>query len=261
MIVDLHFHAGRDRVPRKYTYEDAAIISRDSRIWTVFKNHTIDTVDTAHRLRAKGYPVSGSVVLSNASHIDLGERLRSLNSINRCNGSPRLMVYYPTSFPNRVDPGVGVWFDEKCQLTSASKQLIRACVDLDIILCTGHLPCSFIFSLVDYIGNLKQQPKVLLTHATHPIGGFDLKGLHHMLDVDFVWIELTELTYRLGRANLGDHLDILQGPRVIISSDHGQPESPDREEWESVVSKTFADCDMKILREATQQRPFELLFD
>ncbi|MGP5245303.1 DUF6282 family protein [Corynebacterium variabile] len=259
--VDTHFHVPPDALERRATAEDVARQALESSVWTVFKSHTTETVTAAKSLRDQGYPVSGSVVLGPGNSLCAPSCIRETSQLNRSNGGARLIVYLPTGKVGDFSATRREWISDGSP-TRALEELMRVCSEEEVILATGHLGRLEVETLYRMRREFPELV-VLLTHCTHPIGGLGFEDIARYLS-DTGWFgEVTELTSRYGRRPFGEMLEVLNHDRVLLSSDHGQPESPARSEWPEVIERYQAAYPKykELILEASTIRPRSLIFD
>ncbi|GLZ29261.1 hypothetical protein Lesp02_14510 [Lentzea sp. NBRC 105346] len=272
-FVDLHHHAGADLYRRRRSVLATGRVYAELGGWVVVKSHLGSTAAAAWEARQEGLPVSGSVTLN-----DIGGGL-SVRTMERAvfehgdDGPARLVVYLPTlvgshhtSRLTRVPfhPLLDVPSLRGTSVSSslpAVREILRAARDLPVVVATGHATRDEILTVVDCAVSLGLD-RLLLTHPTHPMCGLTLADLASLADVPQVYVELTALTRLLGHHDGPRFAEVLHAhPRVVHSSDLGQPEQPDVSEWLGLASSWFAEAGLTPARVAaiTAGTPGKLL--
>ncbi|WP_454119038.1 DUF6282 family protein [Microbacterium lacticum] len=239
-LVDLHFHAGPDIVHRRTTVREAGELYRQMNGWVVVKSHLGSTASSAYQARQEGLPVSGSLVLNEIAG-GMSARAVELAAIEHGADQPaRLVVYLPTlgsgsavHHANLFHPRLHGrrWsavpiFDDRGRPLPETEDVLRAVRDTRAVLASGHLSRDDSLRLVDAAQRTGVE-RVLLTHALHPMSGFDLADLLALSGLTEVWVETTVLSLLLHRVNPEHARTLLASfPRSVLSSDLGQPEQP-----------------------------------
>ncbi|MCX4665753.1 DUF6282 family protein [Streptomyces sp. NBC_01381] len=255
VVVDIHHHAGPDLYRRRLTSVAAGRAYAEVGGWVVLKSHLTSTAARAWEARQEGLPVSGSLVLNELAG---GVHPRAMEQAVYAHGpdSPaRLIVHLPTlvgpahasalrrtSFHPLLD--ADRWRGDRVlgsdgRLCRDVREVLRAARDLPVAVATGHSDRQAALRVVDEAVRLGL-PRLLLTHATHPMSGFTLDDLTELSQVPGLYVELTALTLLLGHRDV-DHLGELvhAHPRVVFSSDLGQPDQPDVKEWLDLSERWF----------------------
>lgn len=276
-VVDLHYHAGPDLYRRRYTCYEAGARYANIGGWVVLKSHLVSTAAQAWEARRAGLPVSGSVVLNDLSG---GIRPQTLEQAVYAHGadSPvRLVAYLPTlagsAHPSRLvrepfhplldptrRPGPRV-VDEDGRLRPGVREVLRAAKDLPIVLATGHCDRQETERVIDEAVRLGL-PRLLLTHATHPMSGWTPKELSGLRDVPGLYVELTALTVLLGHRDLTHVGEVaVAHPNVVYSSDLGQPDQPPPAAWLRLSRSWFARAGLgpQQVRAITRDNPARVL--
>ncbi|MGW7413918.1 DUF6282 family protein [Streptomyces sp. NPDC054863] len=276
-VVDVHYHAGPDLYRRRLTSCRAARAYAEIGGWVVVKSHLGSTAAQAWEAREAGLPVSGAVVLNDLVG---GVRTQVVQQAVYEHGpdSPaRLVVHLPTltgpahptalhrtPFHPLLDAdswrGAGV-LDSDGQLRPEVREVLRAARDLPVVLATGHCNREEILKVIAEAVRL-EVPRLLLTHATHPMSGLTESDLADLSQLDSVYVELTSLTRLLGHHDAARFRTVLDAhPRVVYSSDLGQPDQPTVREWLELSSTWFTEAglDEKRIREVTSTNPARLL--
>ncbi|MFF5983902.1 DUF6282 family protein [Streptomyces olindensis] len=276
-VVDVHYHAGPDLYRRRLTTGGAGRAYADIDGWVVIKSHLGCTAASAWEARQEGLPVSGTVVLNDLAG---GVHPRVMEQAVYTHGedSPaRLVVHLPTlvgpahasrlrrqPFHPRLDPdrwrGARVT-DDSGRLRRPVREVLRAARDLPVVLATGHCDREETLRVVEEAARL-ELPRLLLTHPTHPMTGLTLDDLARIADVPGVHVEVTALTLLLGHRDARHLGDVVRAhPRVVFSSDLGQPDQPDPAAWLTTSERWFAEAGLtpQQVRAVTSLNPAALL--
>ncbi|GHB12304.1 hypothetical protein GCM10010512_49570 [Streptomyces thermoviolaceus subsp. thermoviolaceus] len=246
-VVDVHYHAGPDLYRRRLTVGGAGRAYAGLDGWAVVKSHLASTAASAWEARQEGLPVSGAVVLNEVAG---GVHPRVVEQAVYAHGpdSPaRLLVHLPTMVASghrsalRREPfhpmlEVDRWrtarvLEAPGRLRRAVREVLVAAKDLPVAVATGHCDREETLRLVDEAVRLGL-PRLLLTHATHPMSGLTVEDVSQLADVPGLYVEFTALTLLLGHRD-ARHLGALvrAHPRTVFSSDLGQPDQPEPGEW------------------------------
>ncbi|MEC3980941.1 DUF6282 family protein [Amycolatopsis sp. H20-H5] len=276
-VVDLHYHAGADLYRRRHSVLEAGRRYAAHDGWVVAKSHLGSTASVAWEARQEGLPVSGSLTLN---HIGGGLETRTIERAvyqHGDDGPARLVVYLPTLVGSRHASALDrVPFhplldvaglrglrvtDESGQLTPAVWEVLRAARDLPVVLATGHASRDEVFRIVDAALECGLD-RLLLTHPTHPMCGLTTPDIESLAGTTQVHLELTGLTRLLGHHDGARFTEILWShPRLVVSSDLGQPDQPDIDEWLRTSARWFAEAGLtaRQIRELTVETPSRLL--
>ncbi|GAA1986943.1 DUF6282 family protein [Kitasatospora viridis] len=255
VLVDLHYHAGPDLYRRRHTSHDAGRAYRDVGGWAVLKSHLTSTAARAWEARQEGLPLSGTLVLNELAG---GVRPRAVEQAVYAHGpdSPaRLVVHLPTlvghthssplprtPFHPLLDPerwGARPVLGENGRLRRDVREVLRAARDLPVAVATGHSDRTAALRIVDEAVRL-DLPRLLLTHATHPMSGFTPDTLGELAQVPGLYVEITALTLLLGHRDAAHLGELVRAhPRVLFSSDLGQPDQPDVTQWLELSARWF----------------------
>ncbi|MER6212159.1 DUF6282 family protein [Streptomyces sp. NPDC001642] len=277
VVVDVHHHAGPDLYRRRLTSSAAGRAYAEVGGWVVLKSHLTSTAARAWEAREEGLPVSGTLVLNELAG---GVRARAVEQAVYAHGpdSPaRLIVHLPTlvgpahtsalrrtSFHPRLDADrwrTGRVLDSAGHLRRDVSEVLRAARDLPVAVATGHCDREAALRVVDEAVRL-DVPRLLLTHATHPMSGFTPADLTDLSGVPGLYAELTALTLLLGHRDAGHLGEVVRAhPRVVFSSDLGQPDQPDVKEWLLLCEQWFSDAGLTAqeIRAITWGNPANLL--
>ncbi|KJK33391.1 hypothetical protein UK23_46285 [Lentzea aerocolonigenes] len=261
-FVDLHHHAGADLYRRRRSVLATGRRYAELGGWVVVKSHLGSTAAAAWEARQDGLPVSGSVTLN-----DIGGGL-DIRTVERAvfehgDDGPRLVVYLPTlvgSHPSRLNrvpfhPLMDVPALRGKRISEslpAVREILRAARDLPVVIATGHADRAEVLTVVDEAVALGLD-RLLLTHPTHPMCGITQAQ---------VYVELTALTRLLGHHDEQRFAEVLHShPRLVHSSDLGQPDQPDVDEWLALAGKWFAEAGLTVdqITRCTVTNPAELI--
>ncbi|WP_156377875.1 DUF6282 family protein [Williamsia sp. Leaf354] len=245
-FVDLHHHAGVDTLRRRRTVIETGEAYAAIGAWVVVKSHLVPTTAAAWEARARGLPVSGSVVLNHGVG-GLDPRVVVTAVLAHGPDAPaRTVVYLPTVtghahpagggqrpfHPDVAAHAAGVAVsDDDGHLRRETLEVIACCADLPVVLATGHSTREEVLRVID-AAVARGVSRLVVTHATHPMVGLTDTDLRDLADVEGLAIELTGLTYILGRQRPEQFFDSVRAhPRVLLSSDLGQPTTVDVVDW------------------------------
>ncbi|MEV7211415.1 MULTISPECIES: DUF6282 family protein [unclassified Streptomyces] len=276
-VVDVHYHAGPDLYRRRLTSTGAGRAYAEVGGWVVLKSHLTSTAARAWEAREEGLPVSGTLVLNELAG---GVRPRALEQAVYAHGpdSPaRLVVHLPTltgpahtsalrrtPFHPLLDSGrwrAGRVLDSDGRLRRDVREVLRAARDLPVAVATGHCNREAALRVVDEVVRL-EVPRLLLTHATHPMSGFTPDDLTDLCDVSGLHVEITALTLLLGHRDAAHLGEVVRAhPRVVFSSDLGQPGQPGVKEWLDLSAQWFraAHLTSREITAITRTNPTQLL--
>ncbi|MEV5843771.1 DUF6282 family protein [Streptomyces sp. NPDC051985] len=276
-VVDVHYHAGPDLYRRRLTTGGAGRAYAEVDGWVVVKSHLGSTAASAWEARQEGLPVSGSVVLNDLAG---GVRPQVVEQAVYAHGpdSPaRLVVHLPTlvgpahptalrrePFHPRLDPDR--WRGDRVvdgtgRLGERVREVLRAARDLPVVLATGHCDRDETLRVIDEAVRL-ELPRLLLTHATHPMSGLTPADLAQLARVPGLYVELTALTLLLGHRDTRHLAEVVRAhPRVVFSSDLGQPDQPDPTDWLATSRRWFTEAGLTAhqFRAVTSANPATLL--
>lgn len=274
-FIDVHYHAGPDAYLRRHSATAVGEHYREHNGWVVLKNHLGCTAAQAWEARARGLPVSGSVVLNEiAGGLDTRVVERSLCQHD---ADLRFIVHLPTvtgrQHSSRLartlsHPILGqrpiqplTVSDTSGQLTAATLDLLRMSRDYPLVISTGHANGPEVLRLVEAADRLGV-PRLMLNQPANPLTGLDAKALQALGDLPFLYIEQTALTYLLGYQPADDFAAVLgELPRVLYSSDLGQTSQPDVPEWLTLSQQWMAGFNLSAGRvdDITRRWPLQML--
>ncbi|MGW6851548.1 DUF6282 family protein [Streptomyces virginiae] len=276
-VVDVHYHAGPDLYRRRLTSTGAGLAYAAAGGWVVLKSHLSSTAARAWEARQDGLPVSGSVVLNDLAGGVVPRVVEQAVYAHGPDSPARLVVHLPTlvgpSHPSRLrraafHPRLDAdqWraepvVDSEGHLARGASDVLRAARDLLVVVATGHCDRDATLRVIDEAVRIGT-PRLLLTHATHPMSGFTPADLAELADVPGLYVELTALTLLLGYRDARHLGDVVRAhPRVVFSSDLGQPDQPDVAGWLAASEQWFetAGLTAQQITAITRSGPAELL--
>jgi hypothetical protein len=276
-VVDVHYHAGPDLYRRRLTTAGAGRAYAAVGGWVVVKSHLGSTAAAAWEARQEGLPVSGTVVLNDLAGGVSPHVVEQAVYAHGPDSPRRLVVHLPTlvgpSHPSKLrrepfHPALDVdrWrggrvVDDEGRLRPEVTDVLRVARDAPVVLATGHCDREEALRVVDEAVRLGV-PRVLLTHATHPMSGLTPADLADLADAPGTYVELTALTLLLGHRDT-DHLRAVVDahPRVVFSSDLGQQDQPDVPAWLRLTDTWFTEAGLAPAqaRAVTSTNPAALL--
>ncbi|MFF3909982.1 DUF6282 family protein [Streptomyces sp. NPDC001848] len=276
-VVDVHYHAGPDLYRRRLTTGGAGRAYAGIDGWVVVKSHLGSTAARAWEARQEGLPVSGTVVLNNLAGGVCPQVVERAVYAHGPDSPARLVVHLPTlvgpahrsalrreAFHPLLDAdrwrGERV-LDDGGRLRRPVREVLRAARDLPVVLATGHCDREETLRVVDEATRLGLS-RLLLTHATHPMSGLTTDDVAQLADLPDLYVELTALMLLLGHrdpVHLGEL--VRAHPRVVFSSDLGQPDQPDPAQWLRLSRTWFDQADLTAsqVRAITWLNPSALL--
>ncbi|MBN0047135.1 hypothetical protein JS756_24115 [Streptomyces actuosus] len=255
VVVDVHYHAGPDLYRRRLTSTGAGRAYAEIGGWVVLKSHLTSTAARAWEARQEGLPVSGALVLNELAG-GIGPRAVEQAVYAHGPASPaRLVVHLPTlvgpahpsplrrtRFHHLLDADrwrTGRVLDADGRLRRDVCEVLRAARDLPVVVATGHCDREAALRVVDEAVRLGV-PRLLLTHATHPMSGFTPGDLTDLSGVSGLYVEITALTLLLGHRDATHLAPVVRAhPRVVFSSDLGQPGQPEVKQWLELSKQWF----------------------
>ncbi|MCX4572477.1 DUF6282 family protein [Streptomyces sp. NBC_01571] len=274
-FIDVHYHVGPDAYLRRHTAATAGAIYAGHGGWVVLKNHLGSTAAQAWEARQQGLPVSGSIVLNAlAGGFDARAVEQAVIQHGEDSGL-RLIVHLPTvtgrthrsrltRTPSQLLAG-GLRpltvADDSRVLRTEVREVLRAARDLPVVISTGHADAHEVRLLVDEAVRL-DLPRLMLNQPANPMTGLTCKDLVEVAAAEQVWTEQTALTRLLEYQDLSDFTDVLSLlPRVVYSSDLGQPSQMDIEPWLEWSRSSFHQAELtpERIAEITRTEPLKML--
>jgi hypothetical protein len=268
-FIDIHYHASPDLYIRRWHALEAGQIYQSLHGAVVLKSHLGSTGIQATLAQKTGLPVFASLVLNHiAGGINYHVILRSLSEYQPIINS-KMIVHFPTITGRTIQSKLSrilshhylnkhtlrseTLFNSKQQLRKAVIDILKMANDFPVILSTGHAAKDEVYALVDACIQYNV-PALLLNQPANPLTGLNASALQELTQHEFVWVEQTALTYLLGHQDEDDFSAVLTSlPRVIYSSDLGQTDQMDIEDWYHFSKQFFAHLGL------SEQRQIELL--
>ncbi|MBV2357603.1 hypothetical protein KUM39_25105 [Streptomyces sp. J2-1] len=275
-FIDVHYHVGPDAYLRRHTATTAGELYAEHQGWVVLKNHLGSTAAQAWEARQQGLPVSGSIVLNALAG---GFDLRAVEQAAIQHGEDsglRLIVHLPTvtgrthrsrltRTPSHPLLAQGqrplTVSDEHRMLRPEVRELLRAARDLPVVISTGHADAHEVRLLVDEAVRL-DLPRLMLNQPANPMTGLTCKDLWEVAAAQQVWTEQTALTRLLDYQDQSDFADVLSLlPRVVYSSDLGQPSQMDIGPWLEWTRRSFQEAQLppERITQVTHTEPLMML--
>ncbi|MFA3876212.1 DUF6282 family protein [Streptomyces sp. MMCC 100] len=275
-FIDVHYHSGPDAYVRRRTATSAGAGYAAHGGWVVLKNHLGSTAAQAWEARQHGLPVSGSIVLNDlAGGFDPRAVEQAVIQHGEDSGL-RLVVHLPTvtgrghrsrlartpSHPLLADGLRPLTVtDDGGTLRPDVRELLRAARDLPVVVSTGHADGHEVRLLIEEAVRL-DLPRLMLNQPANPMTGLTCKDLADLVGAEQVFTEQTALTHLLGYQPWPDLADVLTLlPRVVYSSDLGQPSQPDIAPWLAQSAQWFEQAGLtpQRVQEVTRDTPLAML--
>ena len=243
----------------------------------ILKSHLGSTATVATLCQSEGLPVYSSLVLNQiAGGIDYRVVMRTLSE--RSSSNDLLLVHLPTIIKTNhtsklkrkyANQFIADYANEVESVTIDGNSLrpevidvLKMSNDFPIVISTGHANQQELELIIEACDKLGIK-KLLLNQPASPITGLKFEQLQALATMyNFIWTEQTALTYLLGYQEWGDFMSVLTSlPRVIYSSDLGQIEQLDINEWLCISNEWFnkmAISQVKV-REIMLDNPLKLL--
>jgi hypothetical protein len=237
-VFDSHVHAAPDVIARSGDDLDVlASYQSAGASGFVLKGHYESTVGRARSLaRRSGLSVVGGITLNQtaggvnptavAAALEAGGRVVWMPTADAhtqeqarlprlCDQDPRLSRGVYAVPP--VDPSA----------EAAANLVLALIADHDVVLATGHLSgpeCSWLLERARHFGIRR----ILLTHPSYTVPGLDPSAVAELADAGgFVEITAYQLLHQPGcTPEMLAEVALAAGPRLVLSSDGGQPDSP-----------------------------------
>ncbi|WP_325049565.1 MULTISPECIES: DUF6282 family protein [Legionella] len=276
-FIDIHYHADPDLYRRSLDVWGAGKQYQALQGAVFLKSHLGATSIQAQIAQHHGLPVFPSVALNAiAGGIDYRVICRALAEY-KAHPHTRMLVDFPTitgrkytsKLPRQLlHPALEKFtlaaetvFDERQQLRKEVIDILKMARDYPIVLTTGHACKEEIYALIEACSQYNV-PALLLNQPANPLTGLPAEELRALAKHEFVWIEQTFLTYVLGHQSEADFLTVLASlPRVIYSSDLGQPKQMGVAHWINHSRKLFTEFGISVSRqdEIMRRNPISLL--
>lgn len=237
-MFDCHVHAAPDVVERFGDDLDTlATYERAGASGFVLKGHYESTVGRAHDLaRQSGLSVVGGVTLNQtaggvnpaavAAALEAGGRVVWMPTADAHTqeraGLPRLC-----DLDERLDRTVFAVPPVEPAAEAPAELVLALIADHDAVLATGHLSgaeCAWLMARSRHYGIRR----VLLTHPSYTVPGLDVGTVAELAEAGgYVEITAYQLLHQPGcTAQMLAEVARAAGPRLVLSSDAGQPHSP-----------------------------------
>lgn len=254
-FIDIHYHANPDLYVRRWHALKAGQIYQSLNGAVFLTTHLGATSVQATIAQQFGLPVFPSLVLNHiAGGINYRVVLHALNEYQPIITS-KMLVHFPTitgrNFQAKLSRQLSnsalsqysqigeALFNEKQKLRKNAIDILKLAQDYPIVLATGHASTEEIYTLIDACIRYNV-PALLLTQPAHPLSNLKASSLQELAKNEFIWIEQTTLTYLLGHQDKEDFATVLKTiPQVIYSSDLGQENQMDIENWIRYSNKLF----------------------
>ncbi|APF04403.1 TPA: DUF6282 family protein [Legionella pneumophila] len=263
-FIDIHYHATPDLYIRRRNAIEAGKLYHSLYGAVVLKSHIGSTGVQATIGQEMGLPVFPSVVLN---HINGGINYRAIiRALSEYQPlfSGKMIVDFPTitgrKFQSKLSrklthdnlkqytQQVETLFGSKQQLRKEVIDILKMARDYPIVLTSGHASRDEIYRLIDAC-NQYDVPSLLLSQPSNPLTGLKFPELNELLKNEWLWVEQTALTFILGHQDKQDFSQVLTHlPRVIYSSDLGQPSQMDIPEWLHFSKRIFHELDLSEKR-------------
>ncbi|WP_106225785.1 DUF6282 family protein [Legionella pneumophila] len=263
-FIDIHYHATPDLYIRRRNAIEAGRLYYSLHGAVVLKSHIGSTGIQATIGQEMGLPIFPSVVLN---HINGGINyrvvIRALSEYQPL-FSGKMIVDFPTITGRKLQSKlsrklthdnlkqytqqVETLFGSKQQLRKEVIDILKMARDYPIVLTSGHASRDEIYRLIDAC-NQYDVPSLLLSQPSNPLTGLKFPALNELLKNEWLWVEQTALTFILGHQDKQDFSQVLTHlPRVIYSSDLGQPSQMDIPEWLHFSKRIFHELDLSEKR-------------
>ncbi|HAT1796518.1 TPA: hypothetical protein JBL19_08475 [Legionella pneumophila] len=263
-FIDIHYHATPDLYIRRRNAIEAGRLYHSLYGAVVLKSHIGSTGVQATIGQEMGLPVFPSVVLN---HINGGINYRAIiRALSEYQPlfSGKMIVDFPTitgrKFQSKLSrklthdnlkqytQQLETLFGSKQQLRKEVIDILKMARDYPIVLTSGHASRDEIYRLIDAC-NQYDVPSLLLSQPSNPLTGLKFPELNELLKNEWLWVEQTALTFILGHQDKQDFSQVLTHlPRVIYSSDLGQPSQMDIPEWLHFSKRIFHELDLSEKR-------------
>ncbi len=263
-FIDIHYHASPDLYKRRWHALEAGQIYQKLNGAVFLTSHLGATSVQATLAQKLGLPVFPSLVLNHlAGGINYRVILHALNEYQPVTAA-KMLVHFPTitgrNFSSKlsrqlINPNLSQYSQHSETLFNRQKKLRKNAIDIlkmandyPIVLTTGHASTEEVYSLIDACITYNV-PALLLNQPAHPLVNLNAAALNELAKNEFVWVEQTVLTYLLGHQDKEDFTALLTTtPRVIYSSDLGQTNQMDVENWLDYSNALFAELQLSPQR-------------
>ncbi len=263
-LIDIHYHANPDLYLRRWDAFEAGKKYQALNGAVILKSHLGATSIQASLAQKAGLPVLPSLVLNHiAGGIDYKVVISALSEYQPVIAA-KIIVHFPTItgrtiksrlsrqliHPHLKDHTMSseTIFDSHNRLKDKVIDILKMGNDYPVVLSTGHASKEEIYELtnacIQY--NVKS---LLLNQPANPLTGLNANELLELSRNEFIWIEQTALTYLLKHQTKEDFLQVLTSiPRVLYSSDLGQTDQLDVNNWIDFSEQFFTDASISLQR-------------
>lgn len=264
-FLDIHYHASPDLYQRRLTAIQAGISYKSLNGAVVLKSHLGSTSVQASLAQAQGLPVLPSLVLNAiAGGINYQVVLRALTEYQPTIMNAKILVHFPTitgrKYQSKLTRQLNYPYlsefslkgetltNDKNFLKPEVIDILKMSKDYPIVLSTGHASKYEVYALIDACIKYNVAA-LLLNQPANPLTGIQAPELQELARHDFIWIEQTALTYLIGHQSKEDFTEVISHvPRVIYSSDLGQPSQMDVPAWYQYSKTLFNTLKLSTLR-------------
>lgn len=264
-FIDIHYHANPDLYTRRWNAMEAGTLYQSLNGAVVLKCHTGSTSIQATLLQEMGLPVLPSLVLN---HIGGGINYRVvIHALSEYQPqiASKMIVHFPTITGRKIQSKLSrqlthndlekytqkgeTLFSSKQELRKEAIDILKMTKDYPIVLSSGHASREEVYRLIDAC-NQYNVPSLLLNQPANPLTGLKFSELSELVKNEWLWVEQTALTFILGHQDKQDFSQVLTHlPRVVYSSDLGQPNQMDIPDWFNFSKKIFHELDLSEKRE------------
>ncbi len=246
-FVDVHYHAGPDSYVRRYSAFQTGEKYAQEGGAVVLKNHLGSVSSLATAMQGLGLPVFGSIVLNApVGGISLTPVKQALSQY-QFSAAPRLLVHLPTVVPGPHRSVMTRAFSsdyaqefagQPLSITDENGNLLREVYELiefarqhNIVLSSGHSSKDQTLKLIEAVEKAGGC-RLMLNQPANPMTGFSALELKALGSYEWLYVEQCALTVYLRYQSEDDMYTVLsEVNNVVYSSDLGQPNQPDVEEW------------------------------
>lgn len=264
-FIDIHYHANPDLYTRRWNAMEAGTLYQSLNGAVVLKSHTGSTSIQATLLQEMGLPVLPSLVLNHiGGGIDYRVVIHALSEYQPQIAS-KMIVHFPTITGRKIQSKLSrqlthndlekytqkgeTLFSSKQELRKEAVDILKMTKDYPIVLSSGHASREEVYRLIDAC-NQYDVPSLLLNQPANPLTGLKFSELSELVKNEWLWVEQTALTFLLGHQDKQDFSQVLTHlPRVVYSSDLGQPNQMDISDWFNFSKKIFHELDLSEKRE------------
>jgi len=257
-FIDIHYHADPDLYRRCYSTMQAGRKYQQLNGAVVLKSHLGSTAIQSTIAQQEGLPVFPSIVLNKITDgINYRPIIKALSEYQPVYPS-KMIVHFPTLTGRKYISKLKRKFSnqrlshELCKsenIFNANRKfknkvydVLKLSKDYPVIISSGHASKDEIYFLLDICEKLNIT-NLLLNQPANPLTGLTADELLEItIKYPFVWVEQTALTYLLAYQSKHDFYNSLKKlPKLIYSSDLGQPSQIDISQWVKISHNWFSD--------------------